>query len=80
MQFRDLSAIVLFTDGAPDPAGGARSTGDPREQVFALVDAWKAAHPNARIHTVGIGDYFNSSMRDFLLGVASRSGGAFIGR
>lgn len=80
MQFKDLSAIVLFTDGAPDPAGGTRTIGDPREQVFALIDAWKESHPAARIHTVGIGDYFNASMRDFLLGVAKRSGGAFIGR
>ena len=79
MRFSELDAIVLFTDGAPDPpdSGG---TADPRAQVLQLVSDWKQRNPKSRLHAVGIGDYFRPVMRDFLLGVAERGGGAFIGR
>jgi hypothetical protein len=77
MEFKNVDTIFLFTDGTPDAADGG---GDPRESVLRLVRDWKAAHPAARIHTIGIGDYFNSSMRDFLLGIAKSTGGTFIGR
>lgn len=79
MRFSELDAIVLFTDGAPDPpdSGG---TADPRAQVLQLVSDWKKNNPKSRLHAVGIGDYFRPVMRDFLLGVAERGEGAFIGR
>jgi TolA-binding protein len=77
MEFKDVDTIFLFTDGTPDTAEGG---GDPRESVLRLVTEWKQAHPHARIHTVGIGDYFNRSMRDFLLGIATRTEGTFIGK
>jgi hypothetical protein len=79
MRFSELDAIVLFTDGAPDPpdSGG---TADPRAQVLQLVSDWKKRNPKSRLHAVGIGDYFRPVMRDFLLGVAERGEGAFIGR
>ena len=79
MQFRELDAIILFTDGAPEngnQGGGA----DPAEEVLELARSWKENHPNARVHTVGIGDYFNPRMQKFLLGLADATGGTFIGR
>ena len=79
MEFADVDAIVLFTDGAPD-ATGERAGVDSQKEILALAKSWKSSHPSARIHTVGIGDYFNPKMRDFLLGLANETGGAFIGR
>jgi hypothetical protein len=77
MEFKDVDTIFLFTDGTPDTSDGG---GDPRESVLRLVRDWKKSNPDARVHTVGIGDYFNSSMRDFLLGIAKSTDGTFIGR
>lgn len=78
MKFRDVDAIVLFTDGAPET--GTVSGTDAKTEVFNLVDQWCAENPQGCIHTVGIGNYFDRQMRDFLLGVAKRGRGAFIGR
>lgn len=77
MEFKEVDAIFLFTDGMPDAADGGI---DPRESVLQLVREWKSKNPKACIHTVGIGDYFNPAMRDFLLGVAKSTGGTFFGR
>jgi Mg-chelatase subunit ChlD len=79
MEFADVDCIILFTDGTPD-ASGDGPTSNPRQEVIDLVASWKASHPNSRVHTVGIGDYFKAPMRDFLLGVARAGDGAFIGR
>jgi hypothetical protein len=79
MEFTDIDCIILFTDGTPDTSSEGPA-GDPRQEVIDLVASWRSSHPNARVHTVGIGDYFNPSMRDFLHGVARAGNGAFIGR
>jgi len=77
MDFRDLDAIILFTDGDPD----ATAVGvDPFEEVVQLVRDWHASHPTGRVHVVGIGDYFKQTSRNFLRGVAAAGAGAFIGR
>jgi hypothetical protein len=78
MKFRDVDAIILFTDGAPETGPG--SVIDATTEVFNLVEEWSRDNPNGRVHAVGIGNYFERRMRDFLLGVAKRGGGAFIGR
>ncbi|MDI9403866.1 MAG: VWA domain-containing protein [Limnohabitans sp.] len=78
MKFRDVDAIILFTDGAPEPDAG--SVMDATSEVFDLVESWCRDNPNACVHTVGIGNYFERRMRDFLLGVAKRGRGTFIGR
>jgi Mg-chelatase subunit ChlD len=78
MKFRDVDAIILFTDGAPEQNAG--SVLDATTEVFELVESWSRDNPNSCVHTVGIGNYFERRMRDFLLGVAKRGRGAFIGR
>ncbi len=80
MQFKDLDAIILFTDGAPDSSGVVADASDPREAIYNLVDQWKKSHPEGRVHTVGIGDYFNRRMGEFLVKVAQHGDGTFIGR
>ncbi len=79
MEFSDVNAIIVFTDGEPDDSDGGQA-GDPRQRVIDMVAAWRASHPNGRVHIVGISDYFRPPMRDFLLGVARAGDGAFIGR
>ena len=76
MEFRDVDAIILFTDGNPDSNGGAGTA----EDVHRLISDWRVAHRSAKVHAVGIGEYFNVGMRDFLLGVAKHGDGSFIGR
>ena len=78
MKFRDIDAIIIFTDGAPET--GTVSGSEAKTEVFNLVDQWCQDNPQGRVHTVGIGNYFDRQMRDFLLGVAKRGRGAFIGR
>ena len=80
MEFRGFDCVILFTDGAPDASEEGLSVGDPRVAVLELVRQLRRSSPNVRMHVVGIGDYFNATMRDFLLGVAREGNGAFIGR
>jgi Mg-chelatase subunit ChlD len=77
MDFKDLDAIILFTDGDPDATAAGVN---PFEEVVQLVRDWHASHPAGRVHVVGIGDYFKSTSRNFLRGVAAAGSGAFIGR
>lgn len=80
MEFRGFDCVILFTDGAPDAGEEGPSVGDPRVAVLELVRQLRRSSPRVRMHVVGIGDYFNATMRDFLLGVAREGNGAFIGR
>ncbi len=80
MRFEALDAIILFTDGNPERASGDRSSADQMEAIYRLVDDYHASNPATRVHTVGIGDYFNPRMSEFLVSLAQRTGGTFIGR
>lgn len=80
MRFESPDAIILFTDGNPERASGDRSPADQREAIYRLVDDYHANNPETRVHTVGIGDYFNPRMSEFLVSLAQRTGGTFIGR
>lgn len=80
MRFEAPDAIILFTDGNPERASGDRSSADQREAIYRLVDDYHANNPETRVHTVGIGDYFNPRMSEFLVSLAQRTGGTFIGR
>jgi hypothetical protein len=79
MDFRDIDAIILFTDGAPDSVE-VTGFGDARQSVIDLVGQWRAGHPGGRVHVVGVCDYFKPGLGDFLLRVARAGDGAFIGR
>jgi uncharacterized coiled-coil DUF342 family protein len=80
MRYEAPDAIILFTDGKPENGSGDRGGGDPREAVLKLVREYHTNHPETRLHAVGIGDYFDEDMRDFLLKLAKSTGGTFIGR
>lgn len=78
MKFRNVDAIILFTDGPPEQTAG--SVLDPTTEVYELVETWCRDNPNSCVHAVGISDYFKPKMGEFLLEVAKRGRGAFIGR
>lgn len=80
MDFKDVDAMIVFTDGAPDSAESGSRAGDPSAQVFMLVQHWVAQSQKRHVHVVGVGDYFKGPMKDFLLGVAKAGNGTFIGR
>ena len=80
MDFKDVDAMLVFTDGAPDSAESGSRAGDPRAQVLLLVQHWVAQSQKRHVHVVGVGDYFSGPMKDFLLGVAKAGNGTFIGR
>jgi Mg-chelatase subunit ChlD len=80
MDFKDVDAMIVFTDGAPDSAESGSRAGDPSAQVLMLVQHWVAQSQKRHVHVVGVGDYFKGPMRDFLLGVAKAGNGTFIGR
>jgi len=77
MDFKDIDAIILFTDGRPDPT---RVGADPLKEVEQLLLDWRGQHPNSRVHVVAQGEYFTQGMKEFLFGVARAGGGNFIGR
>jgi len=79
-RYAPVDAFVLFTDGAPNPGGSAGPGRGDARAVLELITQKRSRHPELRIHTVGIGEYFNAPMRDFLLGAASITDGTFIGR
>ena len=80
MDFKDVDAMIVFTDGAPDSAESGSRAGDPSAQVLMLVQHWVAQSQKRHVHVVGVGDYFKGPMKDFLLGVAKAGNGTFIGR
>lgn len=80
MEFKDLDAIILFTDGMPETV--ERTVESPSERARILVRRYKERYPNAKVkvHTVGVGNYFEGHLGAFLRGLAEDGGGQFIGR
>ena len=74
----DVDTIVLFTDGAPDAGAGF----DERmaSRIYALIQAQKSAGRAIPINAVGLGNYFDRRLGEFLMRVAAESGGVFLGR
>jgi hypothetical protein len=72
----DIDAILLFSDGAPSTS----TTGlfDPAvvQQIYELC----RAHPNIRVHTIGLGNYFDQNASTFLRSVAKITNGTFRGK
>ena len=71
-QYPNLDTILLFTDGAPYMKGMP----DIHKRIYQLL----REHHNIPINTVGLGNYFTKGFSDFLLRVATDTGGTFLGR
>jgi Mg-chelatase subunit ChlD len=70
-RFDKIDAIILFTDGQPSEG--------PEEVINFVKKKWSDGN-HARIHVVGIGNYFDESFGNYLRALAKSSGGTFIGR
>jgi hypothetical protein len=82
LRYPSVSAIVLFTDGAPDSSAGfSVSGGSESDAIRELVSGVRGASGDAvRLHVVAVGDYFRSRSAKFLIELAKAGDGAFIGR
>lgn len=74
--YDDLDAILLFTDGAPNDGRSATFDPDVARQIYRLCEQ----HKDIPINTVGLGDYFQKDLSEFLLTIAEITGGTFMGR
>lgn len=68
--------IILFTDGAPNDGSTAEFDPVSAEQIYRLCKM----HPEVKVNTVGLGEYFDQDLGVFLRKVAELTGGGFIGR
>lgn len=69
-----VDTIILFTDGQPYVQGIDEAV------LIADVQRLIGEHRDIPVNVVGIGEYFEKSFADFLRGIASTTGGEFIGR
>ena len=76
------SAIVLFTDGKPDTSTAPSMNGALAvDAILACVKSQESIQSGAtRLHTVGVGNYFEAGAGKFLLDLANAGRGSFIGR
>jgi hypothetical protein len=72
-QYDGLDTIILFTDGLPTVGG------DFNELTQKIYDLC-GLHPNVPINVIGLGDYFDKELSTFLIRLADKTGGRFIGR
>jgi hypothetical protein len=85
-RFDHIDAIVLFTDGqptlSPRPLDGSVSDRNAgyRAQILEEIDRQVAAGRKVRIHTIGLGDYFDPALGELFRTMGERTGGTFIGR
>jgi hypothetical protein len=76
-RYKGVDTIILVTDGAPtSPAHPQFDAG----QVKAIYELVEANRDRAVINTLGTGDYFRGPLGGFLLHLATRTKGAFLGR
>jgi hypothetical protein len=76
-EYPDVTSIILFTDGFPDPIGSERFDRDVAEQIYALCEMHGQ---NVPVNTIGLGDYFNRQFGEFLRRIPQETGGTFLGR
>ena len=82
--YEGVDAIVLFTDGLPTSSGPMGDLVFTRnrlmKEIHSFVTEQREGGNKTRIHTVGLGDYFDDKLGEFLLKLARDTEGTFIGR
>jgi len=69
------TAIILFTDGAPTNQKGELDI----EQQGRIIAWLKKEHPQVPVNVIAVSNYFNEKFSSFLHGIASSTGGGFVG-
>ena len=72
----DPDTVILFTDGEPTGPKEGTFQKDEAEKVYRLCEK----HSTIPVNVVGLGCYFEKNLSEFLLGVAERTNGTFLGR
>ncbi len=68
-----IDTLILFTDGKPSHGGDFKS-------LTRAIHRLTKRHSGIPINVVGLGNYFDPELSEFLLKLASDTGGVFIGR
>ena len=71
----DVDTILLLSDGAPSKVASGVYQDELAQQIYQLC----RAHAGIPVNTIGLGNYFDKDMSNFLRTVASLTGGAFRG-
>lgn len=71
-----IDSIILFTDGAPNTGRESKIVAVEADAIYRLIET-KTDIP---INAIGIGNYFEPSLSEFLLKISQISKGTFIGR
>lgn len=74
----DLSCIIMISDGRPTSPRELKFDAAQVAQIHSLVAANE--NRNVRIHTLGLGNYFDTGLGTFLRDLSEKTGGSFIGR
>lgn len=80
-QYRDVDAIVLFTDGRPtgERESDNSSASTLCRKILDKLDQALSAGKVPRIYVVALGDYFDDEFGKFLVTLTTRTGGSFRG-
>jgi len=73
---RPVDTIILFTDGAPNTGLEATIVPAEAEAIYRLVEA----NSGVVINAIGVGNYFEKDLSEFLMKIAQISKGTFLGR
>ena len=71
----DVDTILLLSDGAPSKVASGVYQDELAQQIYQLC----RDHAGIPVNTIGLGNYFDKDMSNFLRTVASLTGGAFRG-
>jgi hypothetical protein len=91
---KDVDAIFLFTDGVPMLKAEINTTSQDykvlQDEVLEIIASQQSQRDSPPINVIGLGDYFSTRLTGpdqvhmafgvFLMEVAQRSGGSFLGR
>ena len=75
-EYPQVDTMILFSDGAPTNANLGRFDAAVAEEIYQLC----RRHSNIPINTIGLGNYFERDLWNFLRTVAGITGGTFQGR
>jgi len=75
-EYPQVDTMILFSDGAPTNANLGRFDAAVAEEIYQLC----RSHSNIPINTIGLGNYFERDLWNFLRTVAGVTGGTFQGR
>jgi len=75
-EYREVDTMILFSDGAPTNVNLGRFDAAVADEIYQLC----RRHASIPVNTIGLGNYFERDLGNFLRTVAGITGGTFQGR